>query len=162
MANGQHGGYRKPANPAPVSGPGSLSRRTDGGPGKNNGRQPIRDLPDAGYGEQAEFRSIQQGAPIQKVETPSQGAPGGAPQAGSLPPPLDAPSGRPDEPVTAGVDIGAGPGSDALGLFDPSGMAEEDIRYAMRYLPTIQYMVDSSPRANPSTRALVRYLRSLR
>jgi hypothetical protein len=24
------GGYRKPGNPAPVSGPGSLSRRTDG------------------------------------------------------------------------------------------------------------------------------------
>ncbi len=28
----QQGGYRKPNNPAPVSGPGSLSQRTDGGP----------------------------------------------------------------------------------------------------------------------------------
>lgn len=30
MANGQHGGYRQPTNPSPVSGPGALSRRTDG------------------------------------------------------------------------------------------------------------------------------------
>jgi hypothetical protein len=29
MANG-HGGPRTPANPAPVSGPGALSKRTDG------------------------------------------------------------------------------------------------------------------------------------
>lgn len=159
MANG-HGGYRKPSNPAPVSGPGSLSRRTDGGPAAK--KAPIQNLPDAGYGEQAEFRSIQQGAPIQKVAAPgSQGAPGGA-QAGPLPPPLDAPSTRTDEPVTAGVDMGAGPGSDALGLFDPSQMAAEDIRYAMKYLPTLQYMVDSNPRANTSVRALVRYLRSMR
>ena len=28
----QQGGYRKPNNPAPVSGPGALSQRTDGGP----------------------------------------------------------------------------------------------------------------------------------
>ena len=30
MANGR-GGYRQPSNPAPVSGPGALSKRTDGG-----------------------------------------------------------------------------------------------------------------------------------
>ena len=29
MANG-HGGYRQPTNPSPVSGPGALSKRTDG------------------------------------------------------------------------------------------------------------------------------------
>jgi hypothetical protein len=143
-----------------VSGPGSLSRRTDGGPGAK--KAPIQNLPDAGYGEQAEYRSIQQGAPIQKVEAPTAGAPGGAPQAGPLPPALDAPTGRPDEPVTAGVDVGAGPGSDALGLFDPSKMAADDIRYALKYLPTLQYMIDSNPRANPATRALVRYLRAQR
>ena len=28
----EQGGYRKPNNPAPVSGPGALSQRTDGGP----------------------------------------------------------------------------------------------------------------------------------
>lgn len=64
--------------------------------------------------------------------------------------------------MTAGVDAGDGPGSDALGLFDPGSMAADDVRYALKYLPTLQYMVDSSPNASPATRALVKYLRSQR
>lgn len=160
MANG-HGGYRRPANPAPVSGPGNLSRRTDGGPGRGSGRQPIAELPDAGYGEQKEFRSIQEGAPIEKAPVPSAGSPGAAP-AGPLPPALDAPSSRPDEPVTAGVDLGAGPSSEVLGLGDPTSWTQDDIRYALAYLPALQHMVDSNPRANPAARAMVRYLRSVR
>lgn len=160
MAEG-HGGPRTPAHPASVSGPGSLSKRTDGGPGKNNGRQPIAELSDAGYGEQSEFRSIQQGAPIQKVAAPTGGAPGGAPPQGALPPALDAPSGRPGEPVTSGVGVGDGAGPDVLGLGDPSSWAADDLRYAKRYLPTLQYIVDSTPQASPQTRALVRYLRSM-
>lgn len=157
MAQG-HGGYRAPAHPAAVSGPGSLSKRTDGGPGSKT--QPIAKLPDAGYGEQAEFGSIQAGAPIQKVAAPASGAPSGTP-SGPLPPPLDAPSSRPGEPITAGVDIGAGPGSDVLGLFDPSQMAAGDVRYLKGYLDTLQYMVDTNPHAETSTRALVRSLRAL-
>lgn len=157
MANG-HGGYRAPAHPAAVSGPGSLSKRTDGGPGSE--KQPIRNLPDAGYGEQAEYRSIQAGAPIQKVAAPGSGAPSGTP-SGPLPPPLDAPSSRPGEPITAGVDMGAGPGSDVLGLFDPSKITENDVRYMKAYLPTLQYIVDSNPHIDPMTRALVRSLRAL-
>jgi hypothetical protein len=157
MANG-HGGPRTPAHPAPVSGPGALSQRTDGGPGSKT--QPIAKLPDAGYGEQAQFRSIQAGAPIQKVAAPGSGAPSGVP-SGPLPPPLDAPTSRADEPITAGVDMGAGPGSDVLGLFDPSKMTENDIRYMKAYLPTLQYIVDSNPHADTITRALVRSLRAL-
>jgi len=159
MANG-HGGPRTPAHPAAVSGPGSLSRRTDGGPAAKSA--PIQNLPDAGYGEQAEFRSIQQGAPIQQVAAPGSGAPGGAPSGGPTPPPLDAPTTRAGEPVTAGVDMGAGPGSDSLGLTDPGSWAADDVRNALKYLPTLQYMVDSNPQASPATRAMVRYLRSVR
>ena len=40
------GGYRKPQNPAAVSGPGALSKRTDG-------KQPVVRVPDVPYGEQA-------------------------------------------------------------------------------------------------------------
>lgn len=156
MANG-HGGYRPPANPAPVSGPGALSRRTDGGPG--SAKQPIAKLPDAAYGEQKEFGSIQQGAPIGGSAAPALGAPSPAP-SGPLPPPLDAPSSRSDEPVTAGVDMGAGPGSEILDLFNPADMTAEDVRLMKAYQPTLQYMVDSNPRANSSLRALVRFLRS--
>jgi hypothetical protein len=98
MANG-HGGYRQPENPAPVSGPGALSRRTDGGPG--NARQPIRRLPNAGYGESQEFEDQQRAAPVaqteQRIVDPS----------GIVP--LDAPSARPDQPVTAGMVTGQEP-----------------------------------------------------
>jgi len=141
-----------------VSGPGNLSQRTDGGPGA---KQAAVKLPDAKYGEQKEFRGIQEGAPIQKVAAPTAGAPGGA-LSGPLPPPLDAPSSRADEPVTAGAAAGAGPGQDILGLDDPSDMTAEDVRYMLRDLPVLQYMVDMNPNAPTSTRALVRFLRSQR
>ena len=58
MANSSgHGGYRRPTNPAPVSGPGALSRRTDG-------MQPRATLPDAKYGEQQAFQQAQGAAPM--------------------------------------------------------------------------------------------------
>lgn len=47
------GGPRRPTNPAPVSGPGAMSKRTDGGPA-----QKLRDLPDAQYGEAATYRDL--------------------------------------------------------------------------------------------------------
>jgi hypothetical protein len=146
------GGYRAPAQPAPVAGPGSLSKRTDGGPAD---KQPIRDLPNAGYGQQAEFRGIQQGAPIQKAGSPSSQA-----AAISAPLPLDAPSARPDEPITSGANAGAGPTQETLGLFNPEDLAANDAAYLLRYLPTLQHIVDSTPGVNTSTLALVRWLRS--
>lgn len=118
----QHGGYRKPARPAPVSGPGRLSRRTDGGPAQN-----VTRLPNAGYGESRDFEQIQNGAPMEaatpipsvgSVPTPTPGAGGigdlaallgGGP---SVPPPtpLTNDSQRPAEPVTSGAPAGPGPG----------------------------------------------------
>lgn len=154
MADG-HGGYRKPANPAPVSGPGALSKRTDGGPGA---KAAAVKLPDAGYGEQRDFQAIQQGAPIAKAGSNTNV--GQSPTPTPPPPTLDAPSGRPDQPVTHGADSGPGLGMDSLGLFDPSQMAANDVTYMMKYLPTLQYMVDTTPNAPTSTLALVRYLRS--
>lgn len=154
MANG-HGGYRRPESPAAVSGPGSLSRRTDGGPGAKSAAVK---LPDAGYGEQKEFQAIQQGAPIAKAGGPALGAQQSAPTP--PPPPLDAPTGRPGEPVTHGADAGSGLGMDSLGLFDPGQLAANDVSYMLKYLPALQYMVDSTPNAPTSTLALVRYLRS--
>lgn len=114
-------------------------------------------LPDAGYGEQKNFQEIQQGAPIAKGGAQT-GNVGQAPS--TPPPPLDAPSGRPGEPVTNGADAGAGLGAESLGVFDPSQMAANDVTYLMRYLPQLQYIVDSTPDAPRSTVALVRYLRS--
>jgi len=91
------GGYRKPRNPAPVSGPASMSRRTDGGP---SDPQPLRSLPGADYGEGKEFKEIQQGAPMPTAPSPGGGM--------SPPPSLFAPTQKPAQPVTSGVAAGEG------------------------------------------------------
>jgi len=100
---------------APVSGPGALSRRTDRGPS-----QKIRELPDAAYGEAKEFNDLQKQAPLENVPQTSMTPQGGPSGAGPAMPlssvvPLSAPTQRPDEPVTAGAALGAGPGPEALG-----------------------------------------------
>lgn len=100
------GGYQRPAAPAPVSGPGALSKRTDSGPA-----QKIRELPDAQYGEAATFRELQQDAPLAQTPAP---ATGGSPVGGgagvSLAGLMD-PTAAPGEPVTAGP-LGATPPDD--------------------------------------------------
>lgn len=153
----QHGGYRKPANPAPVSGPGAMSRRTDGRPD-----QIVRDIPDAAYGEQKTFREVQTGAPL-NAETsarPTSIAPSSmAPLAAESIVPLLADSQRAEEPVTSGAAMGAGPGVESLNL---SGM---NIDRAQReklknMLPTLEIMA-ASPYASEETRQTVRMLRSM-
>jgi len=144
----ERGGYRAPRNPAPVSGPGSLSRRTDGGPGD---RQPIRRLPNARYGESREFESIQAGAPLPERQQPE------APQMDrSMLIPFTADSARPDEPVTAGADAGEGPGSEILGLL---GNPDANIAAIVKYLPLLEHMA-SRPHASPETRALIRRIKA--
>lgn len=157
MADGRanNGGYQRPSNPAAVSGPGALSKRTDGGPGA---KAAAVKLPDAGYGEQKDFQAIQAGAPVGKALT--SGSTNGAPVPAQLPPGLDAPSARPDQPVTHGADAGEGPGMASLGLAGPNDMAANDVNYMLKYLPQLQYIVDMTPDAPTSTLALVRYLRS--
>jgi hypothetical protein len=115
LANG-HGGYRKPANPAPVSGPGKLSRRTDGGPA-----QKLMPLSDQAYGAREDSLNQQRGAPMSQQDSiPTAGLPsGGSSSVGAEPIPGDAPSQRPGEPITTGVDIGPGAGPEALGMAPP-------------------------------------------
>ena len=96
----EQGGYRKPSNPAPVSGPGALSQRTDGGPAQ--GAKYISGLP---YGEGQATYDQQTAAPMAAAQpTPAM------PEVT----PLMSPSMRPDEPVTAGINIGDGPGSEVM------------------------------------------------
>lgn len=158
MADGRanNGGYRQPANPAPVSGPGALSKRTDGGPGA---RQAASKLPNAKYGEQKNFQEIQSGAPMEKGGAPV-GTLGESPTPTPPPPGLDAPSARPGEPVTSGADAGGGLGSDALGLLDFSQLSANDLTYMLKYLPALQYTVDMNPDTPTSTLAYIRFLRS--
>ncbi len=88
------GGYRKPSKPAAVSGPGALSKRTDG-------KQPVVRMPDVAHGEQKALTEQQQAAPL-----------GGAPNAAAgQAANIFAPTNRPGEPLTEGAPIGPGRGS---------------------------------------------------
>lgn len=123
----QQGGYRQPANPAPASGPGALSQRTDGSP-----TQPATYISGLPYGQGQQTYDNQIAAPMAGNTVPQ--------MAGIDVTPLSAPTQFPDEPGTAGIDMGPGVGSAAMGLptmrpsvvntlqklvmFDDSGEAE--------------------------------------
>ena len=92
---------------AGVSGPGKYAKRTDR-------------IPANSYGDQTELAQIASGAPIEKSPA-TRGMPMGqieavaanaAPQAPVTP--LFAPSQRAEEPITNGIDMGPGAGSEAL------------------------------------------------
>jgi hypothetical protein len=143
------GGARTPTNPAPVSGPGAMSRRTDGGPG-----QPIRDPGGLAYGDGQELRTQQQAAPMaggRSVSVPSSGL-GDLISAPTTP--ISEPTQFPEEPVTAGVDAGAGPGSEVLA--SRPGPTRDKLK---AQLPMMMRMAEL-PGTSPEFRNLVRYLRS--
>jgi hypothetical protein len=123
------GGYRQPNNPAPVSGPGSLSQRTDGGAIEGM-TQPQQDYTGFNYGQNSEIAAQQSGAPLAGSNIP-----------GFNFTPLTAPSQRPTEPITSCINMGEGGGTELmsgmpnyaptlvdtlkrLAQFDPSGDAE--------------------------------------
>jgi hypothetical protein len=150
---GGSGGYHPPAHPAPVSGPGKSSRRTDGGPG-----QPIRDLPDAGYGEQQTFRQDQAGAPMAAAPNPAvaNGQIQGPDLSGVVG--LGEPTQRPGEPVTSGAASGPGPGPESLGL--SNGGDDSAISYLRNTLPTLELMA-SMPMSTQAFRQYVRRVRAM-
>jgi hypothetical protein len=86
---------------AGASGPGKFSKRTD--------------LPSAYYGEGVETAAIKSGAPLATTPDvrPSQAPAVPAQEAVT---PLFAPTQRPEEPITTGIDRGAGPGSSVLAM----------------------------------------------
>lgn len=136
MPRGQgRGGYRKPDKPAPVSGPGALSQRTDGGPGDP---QPIRLASGGKYGDRKASQAQQSAAPMAGGSPlPQPAAGGGAPSPVSPPAPIDAfaPTARPDEPITAGMPFGPGRGS--LGMLPTDPDEALRIAYSMFRHPDI-------------------------
>lgn len=91
-----------PRNPAPVSGPGALSRRTDGGPGS---RQVQAEFSGGDYGDTTAMSNLQAAAPMEAAPTV---APVRSPAPADAAVPFNAPSQRPDEPMTAGSPFGPG------------------------------------------------------
>jgi hypothetical protein len=90
---------------AGAAGPGKFSKRTD--------------LPSSYYGEGVETASVKSGAPLASTRGVADnvgGRPANAPVPSEPVTGLFAPTQRAGEPVTAGIDIGEGVGSNALAM----------------------------------------------
>lgn len=118
------GGYRKPNKPAPVSGPGAMSRRTDGGP---EDQAAARWIPQDEYGAATELMDIQRSAPMKDTRKVV---------------PLDAPTDRPSEPITAGAPFGPGPG--------PSPRAEAPPETQQQPRDDVSLIIRAAYAAHPS------------
>ena len=133
------GGYRKPGNPAPVSGPGALSKRTDG-----------RIAEGFAYGMNKQINEQAAGAPLAKAAPVAARSMNVAPE---LPPvtPITDPTMNPDESVMAGVNMGAGPGAEALMLPSMNDSQAEFKKSISSYYPVLSYIA-SRPNTSPETR----------
>jgi hypothetical protein len=154
----RRGGMRTPSSPAPVSGPGALSRRTDGGP-----QQQTTKMTGMAYGENADYNDMQQSAPMsasQSAKSPAvqrrQAQTSGKKAASAKP--LFSPTDRPEEPVTAGAPFGPGdgptmqPGVGAIATSDAKGLA--------KYLPQMMTMA-GDPNTPDGFKRFVRHLRNM-
>lgn len=121
-----------------------------GGNGQS-GTQAAKYIPGLGYGEGQATMAQQKAAPM--AATPK----------ASASPLLDlmAPTARPNEPVTAGAAMGAGPGTEALTL--PSMANDQndpDLEMVRRYFPVLEYWANQ-PDTSQATKDYVQYLRGI-
>jgi hypothetical protein len=86
------------------------------GPGKFSTRTDKLEMGSIAYGEGVETQAIKSGAPLSKTPDTRPARAGDVRDAATQGPitELYAPSQRPNEPITSGIDMGAGPGSSAL------------------------------------------------
>jgi hypothetical protein len=116
------------------------------GPGKYATRTDNLQMGSIAYGEGVETAAIKSGAPLAKTPNVRPASVVG----------LYDPTQRPDEPITSGIDQGAGVGSEALMMRQPD---DNNFRATIaEYMPVLAY-VASLPNASPETRAAIRQLR---
>ena len=127
-----------------VSGPGKYAKRIDR-------------MPSNQYGDTTETAQLASGAPLAKTPD-TRPAPASqikaAAQAAQVTP-MFAPTERPNEPVTSGIDVGAGMGSEALNMRQP-----DDANFRANiaaYKPVLNYISDL-PSTSPETRQAIRQL----
>lgn len=127
-----------------VSGPGAYAKRTD-----------LQYKPQA-YGEGVAYDAAKAGAPLAKSggvklsQAPQ--VPTGGPAAGVG---LYDPTQRPNEPITHGINIGAGAGAEVLAMRQP-----DDSGFRMNIesaKPVLAYIADL-PNTSPETRAAIKQL----
>jgi hypothetical protein len=86
------------------------------GPGKFSTRTDKLEMGSTAYGEGVETQAIKSGAPLSKTPDTRPARAGDVREAATQEPvtELFSPSQRPEEPITSGIDVGAGPGSNAM------------------------------------------------
>lgn|SRR5678815_2996553 len=131
----------------PVSGPGQFSQRTDKAVGQAN-----RSLPNADYGEQAQYQEQLQGAPMAQGGGPDFASMFGDPSQGVVG--LGEDTTMPDTPVTDGADAGPGAGSEVLA----GGQPNQNLAKLRAYLPALEYMADNGN--SDAARNLVRQIQA--
>ena len=129
---------------AGASGPGKFSKRTD------------MDLGSTSYGEGQETAMLNTAAPKSKTRGIADDV-GGRPANLAQPVvPLFAPTQKPEVPVTEGIDMGEGAGSEALIMRQPD---DNNFRAAISsYMPVLAYISDL-PNTSPETKRAIRQLR---
>jgi hypothetical protein len=127
---------------AGASGPGKFSSRTD--------------LPSSYYGEGVETKAIQSQEPLSKTRGAADNVGGRPANPVTQVTPLFAPTQRPEEPVTTGIDLGPGLGSEVLNMRQPD---DANFRASISaYMPVLAYISDL-PNTSPETRQAIRQLR---
>ena len=118
-----------------VSGVGKGARRTDlDRAAKIQREAKIQNASGGQYGQRAELTQLAQGAPMaQAMPMPTAMGTPPIPTVG-----IFEPTQRPDEPLTAGVDVGDGPGSEAL-------MTPVDAPDQLATFARAMYMANPSP-----------------
>jgi hypothetical protein len=115
------------------------------GPGKYSTRTDNLQMGSIAYGEGVETAAIKSGAPLAKT-----------PDVRQQPiTPLYAPTERPEEPGTTGIDMGAGAGSEVLALRKPDDT--NFVASISSYKPVLNFIADQ-PNTSPETRAAIRQL----
>jgi hypothetical protein len=124
------------------------------GPGKFSTRTDNLQMGSTAYGEGVETQAIKSGAPLAKTTDvrPTSASAMGQPITS-----LYAPTERPGEPVTAGIEQGAGVGSDALMVNQPADYTNFNANI-QSYNPVLSYIA-SLQNTSPETRRAIRQLR---
>lgn len=105
--------------------------------------QPIQVAPGGEYGSATALKQGQQAVPLPNAQAvaapqsvPSFGGTGGAVAPGDIN--FEAPTARPNEPVTAGLPVGPGPGPEALNMPDESSTIAGQLRTMYANVPAAQ------------------------
>ena len=120
-----------------------------GGNGQS-GTQAAKYIPGMAYGEGQKTMNMQKAAPMA----------GPTPMPSAEPLPLTAPTTRPNEPVTAGATMGAGPGNEALNLPMGQQAQDPDINMIRMYYPILEFWANQ-PGTSQATKDYVQFLRGV-